>query len=84
MVVSIQGAVTGSTGVRSAASLSTLVGPSSTATLVGSLSVPLEELCDLMVLIVGQLSAHLGLNLLAATLSGSPLPWVLHLSHLFG
>ena len=44
----------------------------STVTLAGSPSVPLEELRDLMVLISGQLSAHLGSNPLAATSSGSP------------
>ena len=72
----------GSTGVRStAASSSALVGPLSTATLAVSPSVPLEELRDLMVLISGQLSAHLGSNPLAATSSGS-LCRVVRLSHL--
>ena len=66
------------------ASLSALAGPSSTATLVGSPSVPLEELRDLMFLISGQLSAHLGLNPFAATLSGSPLPGPPSLSPLLG
>ena len=37
-------------------------GPSSTATLASSPFVPLEELHDLMVLISGQLSAHLSSN----------------------
>ena len=59
-------------------------GPSSTVTLAGSPSVPLEQLHDLMVLISGQLSAHLGSNPLAATSSGSPLPDPLSLSPLLG
>ena len=59
-------------------------GPSSTATLAGTPFVPLEELCDLMVLISGQLSAHLGSNPLAATLSGSPLLGPPSLSPLLG
>ena len=45
---------------NTAALSSAYVGPLSAATLASSPSVPLEELCDLMVLIVGQLSAHLG------------------------
>ena len=85
MAVSNSGAGTGSTGIQStAASLSVLMGPSSTATLAGSPSVPLEELRDLMVLTSGQLSAHLVSNPLAATLSGSPLPGPPALSPLLG
>ena len=72
----------GSTGFRTtAASSSALAGPSSTATLAVSPSVPLEELHDLMVLILGQLSAQ---NPLAATSSGSPLPGRTSLSPLLG
>ena len=83
--VSNSGTGTGSTGIRStAASSSALAGPSSTATLAGSPSVPLEELRDLMVLISGQLSAHLGSKPLTATSSGSPLPGPPSLSPLLG
>ena len=71
VAVSIQGAVTGSTGVRSlVASSSALTGPSSTVTLVGS-PCSTGAAARPHGSYFGQLSTHLGSNPLAATSSVS-------------